>query len=187
MVPELGVRRRPLSSGLNARDQIACVTQASTKCRKAQHDDARFRHSLRKVNGDIRGDDQAVCFQSGCGSCPRQESVVRMTCAASALVSARGRLATSQSRSRVATRYDKLAANYLTFIKLGIIRICAALMNPSSQLSPELLLKDASLCADCRLVGNQSVRALNDTPYERISGKVLASSMPGLIHPQKCI
>jgi hypothetical protein len=104
IVPELGIRRRPLSSGLNARDQIACVTQASTKCREAQHDDAILRHSLREVNGDTRGDDQAACFQSGCGSCPRQESVVRMTCAASALVSARRRLATSRSRGRVTTR-----------------------------------------------------------------------------------
>ena len=116
MVPELGIRRRPLSSGLNARDQIACVTQASTKCRKAQHDDAILRHSLRKVNGDTRGEDQSTCFQFGCRSCPRRESVNGTICAASALVSARKRLATSWSRSRVAARYDKLAANYLTFI-----------------------------------------------------------------------
>jgi hypothetical protein len=123
MVPELGIRRRPLSSGLNARDQIACVTQASMKCRKDQHDDAILRHSLRKVNGDTRGDDQSACSQSGRGSCSRQESVVRMKCAASALVSTRRRLATSWSGSRVATRYDKFAANYLTFITLASIRI----------------------------------------------------------------
>jgi hypothetical protein len=36
--PSPGRRRAP-SSGLMARDQTACVTQASTKLRKAQHDE----------------------------------------------------------------------------------------------------------------------------------------------------
>jgi hypothetical protein len=31
-------RTRALSSGLIARDQIACVTQAALECREAQHD-----------------------------------------------------------------------------------------------------------------------------------------------------
>jgi hypothetical protein len=33
-----------------------------------------------------------------------------------------------------------------------------------SRTQPNLLLKDANLCADHRLVGNQSFSALNDTP-----------------------
>ncbi len=31
---------------------------------------------------------------------------------------------------RVATRYDKLAANYLAFVQLASIRLCCALMSP---------------------------------------------------------
>jgi hypothetical protein len=71
VMPRARDTKAPLSSGLNARDLFACVTQASTKCRKAPHDEPRLRHSLRKVNGGIRGDDQTVCLQSGGGSCPR--------------------------------------------------------------------------------------------------------------------
>lgn len=48
------MRRRPLSSGLIARDQIACVAQASAKCREAKHDVARFRHLTDKVKCVIR-------------------------------------------------------------------------------------------------------------------------------------
>ena len=36
--PELWMRRRALSSGLMARDQITCVTQASMEWRNAWHD-----------------------------------------------------------------------------------------------------------------------------------------------------
>ena len=39
--PELTMRRRAPSSGPSARDQVACMTQASVKCRKHQHDDIR--------------------------------------------------------------------------------------------------------------------------------------------------
>jgi hypothetical protein len=55
MVPSSGYDGAPPSAGLSARDQIACVTQASTKYRKAQHDHTTLRHSLGEVNGDIRG------------------------------------------------------------------------------------------------------------------------------------
>ena len=72
---------------------------------------------------------------------------------------------------RVATRYDKLAANYLAFIKLASIRIWLRAYEFKLLAIPELLLKDANLCTDRRLVGNQSVSALNDTPCSENLGK----------------
>jgi hypothetical protein len=47
------MRRRALSSGLLARDQVACVTQASAKGREAQHDEPTLRHSTPEVKCDI--------------------------------------------------------------------------------------------------------------------------------------
>ena len=46
-----------------------------------------------------------------------------------------------------------------------------ALMKSKLLAIPELLLKDANLCTDRRLVGNQSVSALNDTPCSENLGK----------------
>jgi hypothetical protein len=51
--PELGMRRRALSSGLIARDKIACVTQAPSKGREAQHDSPGVMYSPQKVKCDI--------------------------------------------------------------------------------------------------------------------------------------
>jgi hypothetical protein len=53
MDPEPGMRRRALSSGLIARDKIACVTQASAKGREAQHDSPRVMYSPQEVKCDI--------------------------------------------------------------------------------------------------------------------------------------
>ena len=48
--PELTMRRRAPSSGPSARDQVACMTQASVKCRKHQHDDIRVGVRCEKSN-----------------------------------------------------------------------------------------------------------------------------------------
>jgi len=48
--PELTMRRRAPSSGPSARDQVACMTQASVKCRKHQHDSVRVSIRCEKSN-----------------------------------------------------------------------------------------------------------------------------------------
>jgi hypothetical protein len=57
--PELTMRRRALSSGLIARDQVTCALQATAKDREAQHDALLNRGSRAKVKRDaepsIRG------------------------------------------------------------------------------------------------------------------------------------
>jgi hypothetical protein len=59
-IPEPGMQRRALSSGLVARDQVACVTQASAKGREAQHDKPTLRHSPAEVKCDISLSDDQV-------------------------------------------------------------------------------------------------------------------------------
>jgi transposase len=49
---------------------------------------------------------------------------------------------------RIATRYDKLAANYLAFIKLAAIRIGYALMSPRSAIN-SLIRSTVSLSKPC--------------------------------------
>lgn len=52
--PELTMRRRTPSSGLSARDQVACMTQASVKCRKSQHDGIKVGIRCEKSNTGSR-------------------------------------------------------------------------------------------------------------------------------------
>ena len=53
MIPELGMRRRALSSGLFARDQVTCAMQASAKGRDHQHSTEKLRCSPEGVKCDI--------------------------------------------------------------------------------------------------------------------------------------
>lgn len=53
VTPSSGRRHAP-SSGLDARDKVACLEQASSKYRKVQHDEARDSHLRSKLNATFR-------------------------------------------------------------------------------------------------------------------------------------
>ena len=108
------MRRRALSSGLMARDKIARAMQASAKGREARHDAGRVMHFPWKVKYESQKG-HAARFHLAARSTLRQASLVRTTCAASALVAPRSFAATSRSRSRRAARESARRSMVVSF------------------------------------------------------------------------
>lgn len=61
---------------------------------------------------------------------------------------------------RVATRYDKLATNYLAFVKLALIRILAALMSARAN-SPDFIKKQISLATGRSCVSDRAASLMD--------------------------